>query len=107
MNIRLEIFISQFTGFFFQIWGQGVCVCVCVGGGGGGGKALKMTSQLVIFRAFFNISRTKSKTSNVNQQSVLNLQIFHNILTLNSGTLQNTPTKPQKYIIFFNETNNI
>ena len=37
-------------------------------------KALKMTSWLVIFWAFFNISRIKnSKTSKVNQQSVLNL----------------------------------
>ena len=40
-------------------------------------KALKMTSQLVIFRVFFffflNISRTNSKTNKVNQQSVLNL----------------------------------
>ena len=38
-----------------------------------GGKALKMTSQLVIFRAFFNISRTNSETSKIKQQSVLNL----------------------------------
>ena len=57
------------------------------GGGEGEGtkpkKALKMTSQVVIFRAghfqsfffffFFFISRTNSKTSKVNQQSVLNL----------------------------------
>ena len=37
-------------------------------------KTLKMTSQLVIFRfflIFFNMSRTNSKTSKVNQQSVL------------------------------------
>ena len=38
-----------------------------------GGKALKMSSQLVIFRAFFNISRTNSETSKIKQQSVLNL----------------------------------
>ena len=40
-------------------------------------KALKMTSQLVIFRAFFFISPEKnnSKTGKVNQQSVLNLNI--------------------------------
>ena len=46
-------------------------------------KALKMTSSLVTFRAFFFnwsfselfflISRKNSKTSKVNQQSVLNL----------------------------------
>ena len=40
-------------------------------------KALKMTSELNIFRAFisfyFNISSKNSKTSKVNQQTVLNL----------------------------------
>ena len=28
-------------------------------------------------------------------------------ITFNSVTLKNTQTEPQKYIIFFNETNNI
>ena len=28
-------------------------------------------------------------------------------ITFNSVTLENTQTEPQKYIIFFNETNNI
>ena len=63
-----------------------------------------MTSWLVIFRAFlfFNISRKKHrKTSKVNQQSVLNLWIFHHfpknlnrIITFNSVTLKNTRTEP-------------
>ena len=42
-------------------------------GGGVKKKALKMTSQQVIFRGFFYINRTNSKTRKVNQQSVLNL----------------------------------
>ena len=59
-------FISWFTGIFFSDLGSG---------GREKKRALKMTSQLVIFRAvfFFNISRTNSKTSKVNQQYVLNL----------------------------------
>ena len=63
---------------------------------------------------FFNISRKNSKTSEVNQQSVLNLYIFHyfpknlhRTVTLNSVTLKNTQTEPQKYIILFNLTNDI
>ena len=72
-----------------------------------------MTSQLVIFRAFFqlvifraaffSISRTISKTSKISQQSVLNLQIFHNFpknlhitFTFNSVTLKNTRDKTSK-----------
>ena len=46
---------------------------------------------------FFNISRKNSKTSKVNQQSVLNLLIFHHFsknlgrtITCNSVTLKNT-----------------
>ena len=53
------------------------------------------------------------QTSKVNQQSILNLLIFHNFpknldrtITFNSVTLKNTQTKPQKYISFSNETNN-
>ena len=63
---------------------------------------------------FFDIARKNSKTSKVNQQSALNLKIFHNFsknldrtITFNSVTLKNTQTEHQKYIIFFNETNNI
>ena len=69
-------------------------------------NALKMTSGLVIFRAFFNISRTNSKTNKVNQQSELNLLFNHfpknldRTLTFNSVTLNNTQTEPKKYIIF-------
>ena len=50
---------------------------------------------------FFNISRKNSKTGEVNQQSVLNLYIFHHFpkLTFHSVTLKNTQTEPQK--IFF------
>ena len=55
-----------------------------------------------------------SKTSKVNQHSILNLQTFHHIsknlgrtITFNSVTLKNTQSEPQKFIIFFNETNNI
>ena len=54
------------------------------------------------------------KTLKVNQQSVLNVYIFHHFpkkldrtITFNSVTLQNIQTEPQKYIIFFNETDNI
>ena len=55
------------------------------------------------FFVFFTISR---KT--VKQQSVLNIYICHHfpknqdrIITLNSVTLKNTQTEPQKYILFF------
>ena len=61
----------------------------------------------LIFRAFFNISRKNSKTSEVNQQSVLNLYIFHHFpknldrtMSFNIVTLKNTQTEPPKYIIF-------
>ena len=40
---KARFFLLVVLHFFFQIWG----------GGGGGGKVLKMTSQLVNFRAFF------------------------------------------------------
>ena len=52
---------------------------------------------------FFNISKKKknSKTSEVNQHSVLNLYIFHHFsknldkkITFNSVTLKNTQTEP-------------
>ena len=44
-------------------------------------KALKITSRLVFSELFFlNICRTNSKTSKVNQQSVLNFKIFHHFL---------------------------
>ena len=62
-------------------------------------KALKMTSQLVIFRAFiyflffFNISRKNSKTGKANQLSVLNFPKNQDrTITFNSVTL-----KTQKY----------
>ena len=66
------------------------------------------------FRAFFfffNISRKTVKTSKVNQQSVLNIYIFHHFpknldrtITFNRVTLKNTDrtSKIKKYIIFFN-----
>ena len=73
-------------------------------------KALKMTSSLVIFRAFylfffFLISPEKnSKTSEVN----FNFYIFHHFpknldrkITLNSVTLKNAQTEPQNKIFFF------
>ena len=48
------------------------------------------------------------KTSKVNQQSVLNLYIFHHFpknldrtITSNSVTLKNTQTEPQKYVVVF------
>ena len=70
-------------------------------------------SELFFFQSFFfyffNISRKNSNTSEVNQQSVLNLYIFHHFpknpdrtITFKSVTLKNTQTEPQKYIIFFN-----
>ena len=56
---------------FFSDLGSG-------GGGGGGGGGRKKSfeyDQLTghFQRSFFNISRKNSKTSNVNQQSALNL----------------------------------
>ena len=41
--------------------------------GGGGGGAEKKADHFQSFFYFFNISRTNSKTSKENQQSVLNL----------------------------------
>ena len=62
----------------------------------------------LIFKAFFYFLKKNSKTSEVNQQSVLNLYIFHHIpknldrtITFNSVTLKNAQTEPIKYIIFF------
>ena len=63
---------------------------------------------------FFNISRKNSITSiKVNQQPVLNLEIFYHFpknldrtIHFNSVTLKNTQTEPQKYF-FFQQTNNI
>ena len=72
-------------------------------------KALKMTSQLVIFRAFFffNISRKNSKTGKANQQYLLNfLKQYHfpknldRTITFYSVTLKNTQTEPPKNIFF-------
>ena len=70
--------------------------------------------QLFFFSFFFyTISRKNSKTSKVNQQSVLNnIYICHHfpknldrIITFNSVTLKNTQTEPQKKKKF-NQTNN-
>ena len=102
-------------------------MCGGGGGGGGGGNKQKRSSEKLTghfqsffffffffnFRAFFLISPEKnSKTSKINQQSLLNLYIFHHFpknldrtITLNSVTLKNTQTEPQKYIFFFNEHN--
>ena len=52
------------------------------------------------------LSITYSKTSKLNQQSVLNLKIFHYFpkdldwtITFNSVILKNTQTEPQNYFI--------
>ena len=67
------------------------------------------------FYIIFYISRTNSKTSKVNQKSVWNtrIEIFHNFpknldrtVIFNSVALKNTQTEPQKYILFFQRTNN-
>ena len=57
-------------------------------------------------KVFFSPEKN-SKTSEVNQQCVLNLYIPHyfpkyldRTITFNSVTLKNTQTEPQKYIIF-------
>ena len=68
-------------------------------------------SELFFFFFFFKLisPEKNSKTSEVNQQPVLNLYIFHHFpknldrtITFKSVTLKNTQTEPQKYIIFFN-----
>ena len=67
--------------------------------GGGGAKK----------RAFLiSAEKTNSKTSYVNQQSALNLKIFHHFskildrtITFNSVTFKNTQSEPKKYIIFY------
>ena len=65
------------------------------------------------FQRVFLSSEKIAKTRKVNQQSVLNLSIFHHFpknldrtITFNSVTLKNKQTEPQKKI-FFDETNNI
>ena len=114
-----NFFIRWFTEFFFQIrMGGG-------GWGGGGKKEYKKPSEndqltghfqnffFIFFfhfqSFFFNISRKNSKTSEVNQQSVLNLYIFHHFpknldrtITFYSVTLKNTNRTSNIYIIFFN-----
>ena len=79
-------------------------------------KALKndlLTGHFQLF-CFFNISRTVSKISKVNQQSVLNLKIFHHFpenldrtITLTVSLSKLHCEKEPKNILFFQETNNI
>ena len=68
------------------------------------------------FSEFFLISpeQTVKLIRLTNSESELNLYIFHNFpktldrsITFNNVILKNTQTEPQKYIILFNETNNI
>ena len=86
--------------FFFRYW---------VGGQKKKKKKSSQNDQLTghfqsFFSSFFLISPEKnSTTSKVNQQSVLNLYIFHHFsrnlnrtITFNSVTLKNTQTEPQK-----------
>ena len=54
-----------------------------------------------------HLNKKHSKTSKVNQQSILNHQIFHHFLknldrtiTFNSVTLENTQTEPQNILFF-------
>ena len=79
-----------------------------------GTKKIKKALKAFFFRAFFYISRKNSKTSEVNQQSVLNFYIFHHFpknldktITFYSVTLKNAQTEPPKKYYFFNQTNNI
>ena len=86
-------------------------------GGGGDKKNSPENDQLTgHFQCFFlSFSELlKVKLVRVNQQSVSNLKIFHNLpknvdrtITFNSVTLKITQTEPQKCIISFNETNTI
>ena len=62
----------------------------------------------------FLISPEKSKTCEVNQQSVLNLKTLHRFpkipdrtITFNTFTFKNTKIEPQNYIIIFIGTNNL
>ena len=79
--------------------------------GGGQEKQSSENDQLTgHFQSFFFLispEKTVKLISKVNQQSVLNLNIFHHFpknldrtLTFNCVTLKNTQTVPQKYIIF-------
>ena len=88
-----------------------ICFRFRVGGGGGGKKSSEndqLTGWSFSELFFFNIfSKKKVKLlSKVNQQSVLNLYIFHHFpknldrtITFNSATPKNTQTEPQKNII--------
>ena len=94
-----DFFISWFTGFFFFRFRVG-----------GWKKKIKKLwkwpvnwsfSELFIYLLFSLITPENSKTSEVNQQSVLNLYIFHHFpldrtIIFNSVTLKNTQTEPQK-----------
>ena len=53
------------------------------------------------FQSFFNISRTNSKTSKVNQQSVLNFQIFHIFPKTVTVSLAKKHRQNLKNILFF------
>ena len=99
-------FISRFTGFFIRFWVLGTIKI----------NKKSENDQLTghfqsvffyiffCFQCFFNISRKKhSKTSDVNQQSVLNLCISYHFpknldrtITFNSVPLKNTQTEHQK-----------
>ena len=103
-QFRPEFFYKLIYGIFFSDLGSR-------------GRKKINKKALVIFRAFFQsffselfflISPENSKTSEVNQQCVLNLNIFHHFpknldrtITFKSVTLKNTQTEPKKYIIFF------
>ena len=68
-------------------------------------KALKMPSELVIFRAFFFFFKYLQKKNSKPSVKSLNILAFpknlDRTITFNSVTFKNTQTKPQKYIIFF------
>ena len=61
-----------------------------------------------VFSSFIiSPEKKNSKTSEVNQQSVLNLYIFHQFpknldrtITFNSVTLKNTQTEPKNILLF-------
>ena len=112
--LRPVVFYSLIYGKFFQIWGRG-------GGGGGGGMNKKKISEnnlltgqfqrvfLLFFfyfqsLFFFNTVKLVIQNNSLYKYFIIFLQ---RTITFNSGTLKNTKTEPQKYIFFFNETNNI
>ena len=100
-TVRPEFFYYLIYGIFFSDLGLWVRKQI-------NKKALKMTSHFQSFFFFyFQIFFLYLQIIGKPIVCVKSLNKMDRAITFSSVTLKNTQTEPQKYIIFFNETNNI